>query len=117
MVTRRIVYSIGATALAAFATIIVLRSGLGHSFEYASAIGLGVLLILGFWWKGPRRKRWFAPCLASYCTGSLFIDTWMRKGLSDFGTDISGAIFVTMLVWLATKAQEGGPVISGKEQL
>jgi hypothetical protein len=72
-------------------------------FETVSGVGLALLVVASIWWRRINQYPALATGILCLVTALIFVDTWIRKGLTDFGTFFSGAIFAVLVFLFLVK--------------
>jgi hypothetical protein len=85
------------TAICGAWIIFLLRSRSHLMFETVSGIGVALFVIVSMWWRRIDKHPALGPGMVCLATALIFVDTWIRKGASDFGTLFTGSMFASVM--------------------
>ena len=103
MPKSRLIRSVIVTVLCGVWIIFLLRSRSQIMFETVSGVGLALLVVASVWWRRINKHPALATGMLCLVTALIFVDTWIRKGLTDSGTFFSGAIFAVLVFLFLAK--------------
>jgi Na+/proline symporter len=92
----RLIRSVIVTVICGVWIIFLLRSRAQIMFETVSGVGLAVVVVASIWWSKINRHPALATGMLCLVTALIFVDTWIRKGMTDYGTFFSGVIFAVL---------------------
>ena len=105
MLTNKVLVRATMTCLAIATAICLLYKGHLPTGEAILATGLLLVLLVGLWWHRLESHRAFGTGLLCVGAAALFADSWIKRGLSDFGTDLCGVVFVMALLRFVGKVR------------
>jgi Na+/proline symporter len=103
MTKSRLIRSVIMTVLCGVWIIFLLRSRSQIMFETVSGVGLALLVVASVWWRRINKHPALATGMLCLVTALIFVDTWIKKGLADFRTFFSGAIFAVLVFLFLAK--------------
>jgi hypothetical protein len=81
-----------------------------HGTETILVAAIILVLILDFSWRKLSSHPAYGTGLLCLGTATIFVDAWIKRGLSDGGTMLGGAVFVMALFRFVEKMRKGTPL-------